>query len=108
MNISEFFLWAFVLNLGIAFGAGLYETKIILPQWFKKTGSEYLLDSKSMRETEKVLGLCDHNAPYFAYHHKPGFCLADFWRIAKLVAWCRYNYLYRTSSSIRVFYTHCA
>ncbi len=52
MNVSEMLLWAFVLNLGIAFGAGLYETKIILPQWFKKSGSGYVLDTLSMRETD--------------------------------------------------------
>ena len=26
-------LWLFVINLGIAFGAGLYETRIMIPQW---------------------------------------------------------------------------
>ncbi len=26
-------LWLFVINLGIAFGAGLYETRIVVPQW---------------------------------------------------------------------------
>lgn len=29
-------LWLFVLNLGIAFGAGLYEHRIVLPQWLVK------------------------------------------------------------------------
>jgi hypothetical protein len=27
-------LWLFVINLGIAFGAGLYESRIVVPQWF--------------------------------------------------------------------------
>lgn len=26
-------LWLFVLNLGVAFGAGLYEARIAVPQW---------------------------------------------------------------------------
>ena len=26
-------LWLFVINLGIAFGAGLYESRIVVPQW---------------------------------------------------------------------------
>jgi hypothetical protein len=26
-------LWLFVINLGIAFGAGLYEGRIVLTQW---------------------------------------------------------------------------
>lgn len=31
--ISRILLWLFVLNLGIAFGAGLYEARIEVPQW---------------------------------------------------------------------------
>ena len=26
-------LWLFVINLGIAFGAGLYEHRIVTPDW---------------------------------------------------------------------------
>jgi hypothetical protein len=29
----EILLWLFVINLGIAFGAGLYESRIVIPQW---------------------------------------------------------------------------
>jgi hypothetical protein len=29
----EILLWLFVINLGIAFGAGLYESRITVPQW---------------------------------------------------------------------------
>jgi len=28
-------LWLFVINLGIAFGAGLYEHRIVLPRWLE-------------------------------------------------------------------------
>jgi hypothetical protein len=28
-------LWLFVINLGIAFGAGLYESRIAVPQWLR-------------------------------------------------------------------------
>lgn len=31
--ITGIVLWLFVINLGIAFGAGLYETRIVVPQW---------------------------------------------------------------------------
>lgn len=31
--ISKILLWLFVINLGIALGAGLYEARIELPQW---------------------------------------------------------------------------
>ena len=31
--ISRILLWLFVINLGIAFGAGLYESRVVFPQW---------------------------------------------------------------------------
>ena len=33
-TIAEIILWVFVINLGVAFGAGVYEHQIIVPQWF--------------------------------------------------------------------------
>jgi hypothetical protein len=33
MSFSEALLWLFVINLGIALGAGLYESRIVVPQW---------------------------------------------------------------------------
>lgn len=36
ISFSEILLWLYVINLGITFGAGLFETRIILPQWFSK------------------------------------------------------------------------
>ncbi len=33
-NFRKVLLWLFVINLGIAFGAGLYEARIAFPQWF--------------------------------------------------------------------------
>jgi hypothetical protein len=26
-------IWLFVINLGIAFGAGIYEARVVIPQW---------------------------------------------------------------------------
>ena len=31
--IQEILLWLFVVNLGVAFGAGLYEHRIVVPGW---------------------------------------------------------------------------
>jgi len=31
--IQEILLWLFVINLGVAFGAGLYEHRIVVPGW---------------------------------------------------------------------------
>jgi hypothetical protein len=52
-HIAEILLSLFILNLGTAFGAGLYETKIIIPQWFpKSTGSGYYVNTEAMRELD--------------------------------------------------------
>jgi hypothetical protein len=31
--LREVLLWLFVINLGIAFGAGLYEARVVVPGW---------------------------------------------------------------------------
>lgn len=52
-HIPEILLWLFIINLGIAFGAGLYETRIILPQWFiKNPESGYSVNVTAMNETD--------------------------------------------------------
>ncbi len=53
-NTSEILLWLFIINLGIAFGAGLYEARIMLPQWFfKKHGeSKFSVNTEAMRKTD--------------------------------------------------------
>jgi len=52
-HITEALLWLFIMNLGIAFGAGLYEHRIILPQWFNRSpGSGLRVDSAAMRRTD--------------------------------------------------------
>ncbi|HSF14545.1 MAG TPA: DUF1772 domain-containing protein [Vicinamibacteria bacterium] len=40
-SLTEVLLWLFVINLGIAFGAGLYESRIVVPQWLVPTESGY-------------------------------------------------------------------
>lgn len=53
LNVPDILLWLFVLNLGIAFGAGLYEQRIILPQWFSRSsGSGIRVNSAAMREID--------------------------------------------------------
>jgi len=39
MTISKLLLWLFVINLGIALGAGLYEGRIVVPRWLQAEGS---------------------------------------------------------------------
>ena len=52
-NIPDILLWLFIINLGVAFGAGIYETRIILPQWFiKSPETGFQVNSKAMNETD--------------------------------------------------------
>jgi len=41
-SLPRIFLWLFVINLGVAFGAGLYEGRIVLPQWLSSAGDSVL------------------------------------------------------------------
>jgi len=50
--ISEILLFLFVINLGIAFGAGLYEMRIVLPLWFTKSAGGYRVNHQAMREID--------------------------------------------------------
>jgi hypothetical protein len=49
---SRALLWLFVLNLGIAFGAGLYEHRIVVPTWISSSpelGAHW--NANAVRET---------------------------------------------------------
>ena len=51
--IPDLLLWLFVINHGIAFGAGLYEQRIILPQWFSRSSESGIrVNSAAMRSTD--------------------------------------------------------
>ncbi|CCH51184.1 hypothetical protein BN8_00099 [Fibrisoma limi BUZ 3] len=53
MTTADILLLLFIINLGTAFGAGLYETRIILPQWFyKSAGDGYLVNTDAMRTVD--------------------------------------------------------
>jgi hypothetical protein len=43
---SNILLWLFVVNLGVAFGAGLYEHRIVVPSWISidDTGAHWNAD----------------------------------------------------------------
>ncbi len=34
-------LWLFVINLGVAFGAGVYEARVVVPQWAAMPPSQW-------------------------------------------------------------------
>jgi Domain of unknown function (DUF1772) len=49
--VSKILLWLFVINLGIVFGAGLYEARIEFPQWLTySAGSGYRWDAEAARQ----------------------------------------------------------
>ena len=51
--LPDVLLWLFVINLGIAFGAGLYEQRIILPQWFTRSSESGIrVNSAAMRSID--------------------------------------------------------
>jgi hypothetical protein len=53
MNTTEILLGSFIINLGMALGAGLYEARIVLPLWFNKTkGGNYQADVEAMRKID--------------------------------------------------------
>lgn len=54
--IGKLLLWLFVINLGVAFGAGLYESRIEFPRWLSPSGgSTYRWDAEAAREADTGL-----------------------------------------------------
>lgn len=50
---DDIVLWMFVINLGMAFGAGLYEERIVLPQWFSRSSENgWRIDAEAMRRMD--------------------------------------------------------
>ena len=46
-------LWLFVVFSGIAVGAGLYETRVVVPRWFpRSSGSRVRVESDAMRDLD--------------------------------------------------------
>jgi len=48
MSLPRILLWLFVINLGVAFGAGLYEDRITVPHWLSPVaGGGYRWDAEA-------------------------------------------------------------
>jgi hypothetical protein len=55
-TVSKVLLWLFVINLGIAFGAGLYESRIVVPQWISYSAeSGYQWNAEAARQANTGL-----------------------------------------------------
>lgn len=53
MDISGILLLLYSITLGTTFGAGLYETRIVLPLWFNKTPEgNYQVNFENMRSID--------------------------------------------------------
>src|SRR5258708_27581851 len=50
--IVDGLLWLFVLNQGIAVGAGLYEQRLVLPLWFVPSPGGPRVDGEAMRRID--------------------------------------------------------
>jgi hypothetical protein len=56
MPITELILWLFLLNLGVALGAGLYEARVMLPQWTRPaSGAGFHWNAELARRTDPGL-----------------------------------------------------
>jgi hypothetical protein len=52
-SFAAIVLWLFVINLGIAFGAGLYESRITVPSWFSGgSGSKRQWNAEAARAAD--------------------------------------------------------
>ena len=50
-SVARVLLWLFVLNLGVSFGAGLYEARIVAPDWLSVApDGEPVWDASAARE----------------------------------------------------------
>ncbi len=52
MAISEIFLLLFAAMLGITFGAGLYEARIVVPLWFTRQGRNYQVNVEALNSID--------------------------------------------------------
>lgn len=52
MRTLKIILWLFVINLGITFGAGLYEALVEFPHWLVKTADGLVWSAEAARNTD--------------------------------------------------------
>jgi hypothetical protein len=48
-------LWLFIINLGVAFGAGVYEHRIVVPRWITSNGPEVHWNAEAVRRDDTGL-----------------------------------------------------
>jgi hypothetical protein len=50
MNMKKIILWLFVIVLGITFGAGIYEARIVVPEWINST--DYFWNAEAANQSD--------------------------------------------------------
>ncbi len=55
MKAPTLVLWLFVIFLGIAFGAGLYELRVEVPQWLAPSEGGYIWNAAAVRAADPGL-----------------------------------------------------
>jgi hypothetical protein len=53
---SRILLWLLVINLGIAFGAGLYESRIVTSEWLSSSESVLRWNAEAARRNNTGKG----------------------------------------------------
>jgi hypothetical protein len=51
-TLSTVLLWLLVINLGVALGAGLYESRIVLPGWIDTSGDSAVWRAEAARNDD--------------------------------------------------------
>ena len=54
-STATILLWLFIVNLGIAFGAGVYEHRIVVPRWITSNGAEAHWNAEAVRRDDTGL-----------------------------------------------------
>lgn len=88
MTAAVVLLWLFVINLGIAFGAGLYESRVVAPLWASAPPDSLRTPDSGLRfwaiVTSGPLTLLTLASLYFAW--QAGGTLGQWWLAAAGVA----------------------
>ncbi len=88
MTFTVVLLWLFVINLGIAFGAGLYESRVVAPLWASAPPASLSTPDSGLRfwavVTTGPLTLLTLASLYFAW--QAGGVLGQWWLAAAGVA----------------------
>jgi hypothetical protein len=89
-RIATTLLWLFIINLGIALGAGLYEGRIVIPHWITwspDSGMHWNAEAAHQDDTGLRFWALRHDGPSYAHHgREPVRGVEGLWPAPLLVA----------------------